>query len=70
MVHLPSAEHEEVALGAGGNNKDRDHSCTYLPDCFGKPDSHVVAVKCMSVITLTSDVICVLKFCKMLSVTF
>ena len=29
---LASAENEEVILG--GNNRDRDRSWTYLPDCF------------------------------------
>ena len=37
---LALAENEEVIFGV--NNKDRDHSRTYLPDCFN-------AVKCMSV---------------------
>ena len=35
-----SAEKEEVILG--GNNRDRDRSWTYLPDCFN-------AVKCTSI---------------------
>ena len=38
MTDLASAENEEVILG--GNNRDRDRSWTYLPDCFN-------AVKCM-----------------------
>ena len=37
---LASAENEEDILG--GNNRDRDHSSTYLPDCFN-------AGKCTSI---------------------
>ena len=55
MTDLASAENEEVILG--GNNRDRDCSWTYLPDCFN-------AVKCMHehiFSVITSGVICVLS---------
>ena len=56
---LASAENEEVIFGV--NNKDRDHSWTYLPDCLN-------AVKCMCIFgVIPSGVICVLKLCYMLS---
>ena len=51
---LASAENEEVTLG--GNNKDRDRSWTYLPDCFNAVHECIFSVT-------TSGVICVLKLC-------
>ena len=40
MTDLASAENEEVILG--GNNRGRDRSWTYLPDCFNAVNSLVL----------------------------
>ena len=55
---MASAENEEVILG--GNNRDRDRSWTYLPDCFIVQSCEVLEY-IFSVIT--SGMICVLMLC-------